>query len=56
MFGLFSPRCPVDLREKTWIELRMQWLVDRLGLEQIWRVEVITPTNHHFPDSPPPTV
>ena len=51
MFGLFRPRCPLDIREKTWVELRMQWLVDRLGFEQMRTVEVVTPSDKHFPDS-----
>ncbi len=51
MFGLFSPRCPLDIREKTWVELRMQWLVDRLGFDHVRNVEVITPSEKHFPDA-----
>jgi hypothetical protein len=50
MFGFFAPRCPVDIREKTWIELRMQWLIDRLGSERIDSVKVITPSPADFPD------
>src|SRR5262245_48806784 len=51
MFGFFKPRCPLDVREKTWIELRMQWLVERLGFDRICAVEVITPSDEHFPES-----
>ena len=49
MFGLFAPRCPLDAREKTWVELRMQWLVERLGFETLRTVEVVTPTDRYFP-------
>lgn len=51
MFGLFTPRCPIDLREKTWIELRMQWLIDRLASENLRSIEMITPSDEHFPDA-----
>lgn len=51
MFGLFSPRCPLNIREKTWVELRMKWLVDRLGFDRLQSVDVITPSDKHFPDS-----
>jgi hypothetical protein len=50
MFGFFAPRCPVNIREKTWIELRMQWLIDRLGSERIAAVKVVTPSPADFPD------
>jgi|GEM_PF-471451 len=51
MFGLFSPRCPLDIREKTWVDLRMDWLVERLGSEAIRRIEVLTPSDAHFPEA-----
>lgn len=51
MFGLFRPRCPINIREKTWIELRMQWLIDRLGFDALQRVEVITPSDTFFPEA-----
>lgn len=51
MFGWFSPRCPLDVREKTWIELRMHWLVERFGKASIQRVDVITPSDEFLPDS-----
>ncbi|MBS0263212.1 MAG: hypothetical protein JSS02_14805 [Planctomycetes bacterium] len=51
MFGFFKPRCPIDIREKTWIELRMQWLLERLGAERIAEVEVLTPSPAHFPEA-----
>ena len=33
MFGLFKRRCPLDIREKTWVELRLQWLINQLGID-----------------------
>jgi hypothetical protein len=50
MFGFLARRCPLDVREKTWVELRMQWLVDRLGFERLQTAEVLTPTDRHFPE------
>lgn len=50
IFDFFSSKCPINVREKTWVELRMQWLVDRLGIERLRQVEVITPTPQHFPE------
>jgi hypothetical protein len=51
MFGLFTTRCPIDLREKTWVELRMQWLIDRFGFERLRKVEIVTPSDAHFPEA-----
>ncbi len=50
MLGFLSSRCPLDAREKTWVELRMQWLAERLGFERLRTVEVLTPTDRHFPE------
>jgi len=51
MFGWFTPQCPLDVREKTWVELRMRWLVERFGKSNIQRVDVITPSDEFFPNS-----
>jgi hypothetical protein len=51
MFGLIPARCPLDVREQTWVELRMQWLVDRLGLAEIQKVKVLTPSPEDFPEA-----
>jgi len=51
MFGMFNPRCPLNIREKTWIELRMQWLVDRLSFDRLASVEILTPSDAHFPEA-----
>src|SRR5690242_17060535 len=50
MFGWFRPRCPVDVREKTWVELRMDWLLQRFGKSSIQSLDVITPSERFFPD------
>ena len=51
MFGFFKARPPLNLREKTWVELRMQWLAERLGFDKLQACEVITPSDAHFPDA-----
>lgn len=50
MFGWFKPECPVELERKAWIEFRMRWLVEQLGIERLRKVQVITPTAEFFPD------
>ena len=50
MFGWLRPRCPIDAREKTWIELRMAWLAGQFGLEPLRAADVILPTAAYFPD------
>lgn len=49
MFGWLFPRCPVDTREKYWVESRMIWLVERFGIERLRRVEVLLPTDSRLP-------
>jgi hypothetical protein len=51
MFGwLFPPRCPVDPKEKVWVEYRTRWLAQEFGLERLRRARVILPTPEFFPD------
>jgi hypothetical protein len=50
MFGLFAPKCPVDLWEKTWTEYRFHWLTEQFGLERLRRTKVILPTEEFFPE------
>ncbi len=50
MFGLFAPKCPLDTRNKTWIERRMLWLAERFGLDRMKNATVVTPTPEFFPD------
>lgn len=50
MFGWFSPRCPVDLAAKQWIEQRLGWLAGQFGCDVFTRRAVILPTEDFFPD------
>jgi hypothetical protein len=50
MFGLFTPSCPVELPTKTWVERRMLWLAERLGIHRLANCQVVTPTDEFFPD------
>ncbi len=50
MFGLFAPKCPVDIYDKTWIERQMRWLVQVLGVDRIQQTLIVTPTDDFFPE------
>lgn len=50
MLSLLKPRCPVDVREKVWTELRMQWLSQRFGLKRLRAAAVVQPSTEFFPD------
>lgn len=50
MFGWFRAACPLNVREKTWVELRLRWLVEQSGADRIRSLEVITPTKRFFPE------
>lgn len=50
MFGLFVPTCPVNTSEKAWVERRMRWLADRLGIDRMLDAPVVLPTDEFFPD------
>ncbi len=49
LFSWFQPRCPLNPSEKTWIEFRMAWLLDRLGFDSIRKTEPVLPTGEFFP-------
>jgi hypothetical protein len=49
MFGLFGPKCPIDLTQKVWTEFRMRWLIDRLGPQRLLSAQVVLPTDEFFP-------
>lgn len=51
MFGLFKPRCPIDVREKVWAEQRLLWLCERFGLKRMLNATIVEPTVEFFPDS-----
>jgi hypothetical protein len=46
--ALFTPRCPVDDRERTWITENIEWLRDVFGDEPL-SAPVILPTSEYFP-------
>lgn len=46
--GWFAARCPVDERERTWLEESMAWFVGEFGAE-VSRRPVVTPTPEFFP-------
>lgn len=48
--GWFTPKCPVDAETREWIENAFDWLIDELGIDTLRSVEVILPTDDHFPD------
>jgi hypothetical protein len=49
MFGLFGPKCPLETRDKTWVEWRLEWLADHFGLDRMRTARVILPTEEFFP-------
>jgi hypothetical protein len=46
----FTPRCPVEVEDKVWIEESMLWLVEEFGAEAVRDCKVILPTDEFFPD------
>jgi hypothetical protein len=50
MFGWFTPSCPVALRDKVWVEQRLQWLFERFDNRRILDAPRVLPTREFFPD------
>jgi hypothetical protein len=50
MFRWFQPPCPVNSREKAWIERRLSWLTSVFGLQRLRQAVVILPTPEFFPE------
>jgi hypothetical protein len=46
--SLFNPRCPVEERERAWIEESTEWLRGQFGVAPL-NVPVIVPTSEYFP-------
>jgi hypothetical protein len=46
--GWFAARCPVDERERVWLEESMTWFVGEFGAD-VLRRDVVTPTPEFFP-------
>lgn len=51
MLGIFSPRCPLEISIKAWIERRFQDLAAVIGSDRIRQVEMITPGHSDLPES-----
>lgn len=49
-FDWWKAKCPVGFREKAWIELRMQSLLEQFGTRQFTQGKVVLPTEECFPD------
>jgi len=49
LFGWTKPDCPVGIREKAWVEMRMRWLGEQFGARRLTRCDIILPTEDYFP-------
>ena len=49
MFGLFSPRCPLEIGIKAWIERRFRDLAAGIGGERIRKAKILTPGDADVP-------
>lgn len=50
LFGLFSPKPPLTVREKAWTEVRMRWLARQFGVDRLLKAEVVLPDDDWFPE------
>ena len=46
----FTPRCPVEVEDKVWIEESMLWLIEEFGGDTLRNCTVVLPTDDFFPD------
>lgn len=49
MFGLFAPRCPLEISIKAWIERRFRDLGAVIGADRIRSTEILTPGHSDLP-------
>ena len=49
MFGLFSPKCPLEIGIKAWIERRFRDLAAGIGGERIRQTKILTPGDSDIP-------
>lgn len=49
MFGLFSPRCPLEIGIKSWIERRFRDLSAGIGEERVRKTKILTPGDADVP-------
>jgi hypothetical protein len=50
LFGLFSRKPPLPVREKAWTEYRMRWLARHFGIDRLLKAEVVVPDDRWFPE------
>jgi hypothetical protein len=55
LFGLFSSKPPVGVREKAWSEARMGWLAREFGPQRLLQAQVVVPDDRWFPEPYAPT-
>lgn len=48
MFSLFWPNCPVDAREKAWIETRLMWMCQQFGVNRLVDAEMLLPSDERL--------
>jgi len=51
LLGWWKPKCPVDFREKGWVETRLRWLGEQFGMNRLSRCQVILPPEMRFPET-----
>ena len=51
----FRTKCPIGVEEKTWVEFRMQWLSDTLGIARMQSAPIVLPNDTFFPIEFEPT-
>ena len=47
----FTPKCPVDAETKDWLDEAFIWLTGEFGAHLLQEVDVVLPTEEHFPDA-----
>lgn len=50
MWNWFTPKCPIKLRDKVWVEQRTRWLIREFGRNPLVTSPTILPTPEFFPD------
>ncbi|MHC4839388.1 MAG: hypothetical protein ACYTDT_00300 [Planctomycetota bacterium] len=45
-----TPKCPVVVEEKEWLEKGMSWLARQFGMSRLREQTIILPTDQFFPD------
>lgn len=50
LMGWFTPSCPVTTHEKAWVETRLGWLAEKLGIDRLLKARIVLPTLEFFPE------